>query len=127
MQKKPDAKAILEELAELRRSLPGINDLPRQDRSDEGRLKFRRGVPKTQDDFDRAAVLDALESFTADLNALNALADQRMERVLEDALKTFYLIEDLARDPAHADLIPVVENLRKAYERDFGEPIPPRE
>ena len=84
-------------------------------------------MAKTQDNFDKAAVIDAVASLTEDLNALNALADQRMEQVLEDALKTFYLIEDLARDPAHADLIPAVENLRKAYERDFGEPIPPRE
>ena len=47
-------------------------------------------------------------------------------RVLSQALAVYYAAEELARDPAHADLIPQVEAMRTAYERDYGRPIPAR-
>ena len=42
----------------------------------------------------------------------------------EKALQVYYAAEELARDPAHADLIPHVEAMRKAYEKSYGKPIP---
>jgi len=45
--------------------------------------------------------------------------------VLADALRIYYAAEELARDPANAHLIPHVEAMRRAYEHDYGVPIPP--
>jgi hypothetical protein len=44
--------------------------------------------------------------------------------MLEVALKSYYELEEKARDPQHAHLIEVVEKIREAYEREFGGPIP---
>lgn len=44
----------------------------------------------------------------------------------EQALEIYYTAEALARDAEHADLIPVVERLRQAYQHDHGRAIPPR-
>ena len=37
-----------------------------------------------------------------------------------DALKTYYIAEELARDPANAGLIPFVKKIREAHERAFA-------
>jgi hypothetical protein len=41
-------------------------------------------------------------------------------------MEVYYSAEELARDPANAHIIPHVEAMRAAYEKDFGHPIPAR-
>ncbi len=50
--------------------------------------------------------------------------DRRMEEVYARALQVYYKTEELVRDPENAHLIPHLEAMRAAHERDFG-PIPP--
>ena len=47
-------------------------------------------------------------------------------RLFDQAMEVYYAAEELSRDPAHAHLIPLVEDLRATFERDMGYPIPPR-
>ncbi|HYK03257.1 MAG TPA: hypothetical protein VE974_15975 [Thermoanaerobaculia bacterium] len=120
--KKLDAERILGKLAEMRKSIPYIDEAPPRPRSD-GRTVLE-GIPlETAEDFEYAAVIDALESLAGDLSAV---IDQKRARLEEQALEVYYTAEELARDPEHADLIPVVERLRQAYQNDHGKPIPPR-
>ena len=75
---------------------------------------------------------DALLQFAADglgelADAIQTIIDQRMEKLYRQALEVYYAAEELARDPAHADLIPHVEAMRRGHERDYGRAIPPRE
>jgi hypothetical protein len=38
----------------------------------------------------------------------------------------YYIAEELAKDPAHAELIQHVEAMRKAHEKQYGKVIPPK-
>lgn len=121
--KKLNAEQILRQLAELRKSLPHIDEAPPRP-VDEGRTTTINGFPlETAEDFEYAAVAAGLQSFADDLSAV---IDQRYARLEEQALEVYYKAEELARDPAHAELIPIVERLRQAYQNDHGRPIPPR-
>jgi hypothetical protein len=42
-------------------------------------------------------------------------------------LEIFYAAEEASQDPANAHLIEQVEEMRAAYEREYGRPIPPKE
>jgi len=120
--KKLDAEPILRQLAEMRKSIPYIDEAPPRPASD-GKTVLE-GIPLvTSEDFEYAAVIEALESLAGDLSAV---IDQKYARLEEQALEVYYTAEELARDPEHADLIPVVERLRQAYQNDHGKPIPPR-
>lgn len=106
--KKLDAEPILRKLAEMRKSIPYIDEAPPRPPSD-GKTVLE-GIPLvTAEDFEYAAVIEALESLAGDLSAV---IDQKRARLEEQALEVYYTAEELARDPAHADLIPVVERLR---------------
>jgi hypothetical protein len=119
MNKKFDATEILAKLAEIRKSIPGLGALPPRPRpADEGRA---RAFDAT--DFEYTAVADALDSLASDLHAVS---ERAMAEATEKALQVYYVAEELARDPEHADLIPHVEAMRRAYEKDFGKPIPPK-
>ena len=124
-EKKLNAQEILEKLTELRKRLPEIADLPRTSRGNEGRSMFPDGMPaETEEDFEYAAVIDALQSMADDVDAIIA---RKKQRALESALEIYYVMEQLARDPAHADLLPRLEEMRSAYQREFGKAIPDRE
>ena len=123
--KKLNAQEILEKLTELRKRLPEIADLPRTSLGNEGRSMFPDGMPaETEEDFEYAAVIDALQSMADDVDAIIA---RKKQRALESALEIYYVMEQLARDPAHADLLPRLEEMRSAYQREFGKAIPDRE
>lgn len=114
--RKLDAAPILRRLAEIRRSIPFLEpNAPR--RAGEGRLQAR-----TAEEFEYAAVAEALESLADDLSAA---IERRHAEATAEALRIYYAAEELARDPAHADLIPHVQRMREAYEREHGRPIPP--
>lgn len=74
---------------------------------------------------------DALLQFAADgladlVSEMQSIIDQRREKLYRDALEIYYVAEELSRDPAHADVIPHVEAMRRGHERDFGRGIPER-
>ena len=75
-------------------------------------------------DFEDQAVVDALGSMA---DELHAAIEEKREKLFRDSMEIYYTAEELARDPAHAHLIPHVEAMRAAYEKDFGRPIPPRD
>jgi hypothetical protein len=121
--KKLDAEPILRKLAEMRKSIPYLDEAPPRPKVD-GRATIPEGFPlETAEDFEYAAVAEALQTFADDLNAV---IEQKRAHLEEQALEVYYTAEELAKDPAHADLIPVVERLRQAYFNDHGKPIPPR-
>jgi hypothetical protein len=120
--KKVDAVAILSKLSELRQRIPEVNDLPPRPRpAEDGRAATFPGA--TMEDFDLMAVADGLESLADDIHAV---AEQKLASAVAKALEIYYAAEELARDPAHPEMIPHVENMRRAYEKDFGKPIPPK-
>jgi hypothetical protein len=121
--KRIDAVAILGKLAELRKSIPGVGDLPSRPRAGatEGRTEMFAGA--TMEDFDLMAVADGLEAFADDIQAV---IEQKHAAALVKALEIYYAAEELARDPAHPELIPHVEAMRSAYEKQYGKPIPPK-
>jgi hypothetical protein len=49
-----------------------------------------------------------------------------MEEAYRWALDAYYTAEELARDPAHAELVPHVEAMQRAHEAQYGKPIPPK-
>ena len=116
-----DVKSILEAIAELRSRLPRVDgSVATRPGGSDGRMTLPKGHGiRTMQDFEVLAMLEALQSLADDM----ADAEAKME---EMALRTYYAAEELSRDPAHADLIPVVENLRRIYEQENGEPIPPK-
>ena len=120
--KKLDAEPILRKLAEMRKSIPYIDEAPPRPRAD-GRATHD-GMPlETAEDFEYAAIADALHSLAEDLQAV---IDQKRAKAEEAALEIYYTAEELSHDPEHAHLIPVVERLREAYRNDHGRDIPPR-
>lgn len=114
---KIDAEAILQTLTDVRRAIPyELRPLPANDTT----------APTAGDaieDFELATVAEGLERLTAELS--EAL-DRARAKLLDDALRIYYATEELARDPANAHLIPHVEAMRRAYEHDYGVPIPPK-
>jgi len=120
---KLNAELILRKLAEMRKSIPDLDEAPPRPAHD-GRTSALDGFPlETAEDFEYAAVAAGLQSLADDLSAV---IEQKLARAEEQALEIYYSAEELARDPEHADLIPVVERLRQAYQNDYGRPIPPR-
>jgi hypothetical protein len=122
--KKLDAEPILRKLAEMRKSIPYLEPAPSR-RPGDGRATSIDGLPVvTAEDFEYAAVAEALQSLADDLGAA---LDRKHAELTAKALEVYYTTEELARDPQHADLIPHVERMRQAYMNDYGRPIPPRQ
>jgi len=105
-------EAILSMLARVRAAMPPPPAVhpPAPDRPVEG-----------VEDFEYETVLNALESVAADLGAA---LESAHAKATADALGIYYAAEELARDPAHAELIPHVEAMRQAYEREVGRMVP---
>lgn len=119
---KLDAERILGMLADMRKKLPLPDEGPRQ--SEEARTRSTDGMQvETEEDFEWAAVQDGVESLLRDVSLVVA---QKKAAALETVLQIYYAMEEASHDPANAHLIEHVEQLRAAYERDFGRPIPPK-
>ena len=116
---KLNAEVILRQLAEIRRAIPYLQPGPPPAVID-GRAPDLEGM-STEEDFEYAALADGLESLTRELEAA---IDYAHELAKAKALEIYYTAEELARDPEHAELIPHVERMREAYERDYGVGIP---
>ena len=78
---------------------------------------------ETEEDFECAAVIDGIESLH---DELEAAIERKKAEVVEKALNIYYDLEEASRDPENAHLIEQVEEMRAAYERDYGSPIPPK-
>ncbi len=118
MSKRIDAEAILRTLADVRKSIPyELKPLPEEATA----TPVAALDAETMTDFELETVAEGLERLTAELTG--ALESARA-KVLADALRIYYAAEELARDPANAHLIPHVEAMRRAYEHDYGVPIP---
>ena len=74
-------------------------------------------------DFEMLAAADALEALA---DEIQSFVDRRMEEAYRKALEVYYTAEELSRDPAHAELLPHVEAMRRAHEEQYGKPIPPK-
>ena len=114
-------EAILAMMAKLRAAIPRRNAAAAAPPAEE-----ERALPPAQtiEDFEEQAVIDAVDSVARELRAS---IDAAHAEILARALNAYYAAEELARDPAHAHLIPHVEAMRKAYEAEYGRPIPPRQ
>ncbi|MGZ5441214.1 MAG: hypothetical protein ACXW5U_08075 [Thermoanaerobaculia bacterium] len=115
--KKLDAALILRRLAEIRKSIPFLEESQSR-RSGDGRLDCA-----SAEEFEYAAVAEGLETLAADLGSA---IDRKHAEATEAALQIYYTAEELARDPEHAHVIPHVEKMREAYLSEYGRPIPPR-
>src|SRR4029079_9917531 len=120
MSKKIDAEKILQTLSVIRESIP--QHMRRHNRV---RKKSSDGAfeAASLEDFELLTVADALAELSAQISDSVAFA---REQALAEALKIYYAAEELAKDPAHADLIPHLEEMRQDYQRDFGVAIPPQ-
>ena len=112
-----DTEQMLARLAAIRRSLPPETLRPR-------RKTAERLEAASVEDFETAAVTDALESVADDVASV---VQNAHDSLFEQALDVYYATETLAADPANAHLIEHVENMRRAYEESYGHPIPTRE
>jgi hypothetical protein len=116
--KRLDAEAVLRRLAEIRKGIPFLADRPPvMKRTDE------RSKARTVEEFEEQAVIDGLESLS---DELSAAIQERHAKAVQEALRVYYTAEEMAKDPAHADLIPHVKSMREAYEKSYGHPIPPK-
>lgn len=120
MNKKINAEEVLQLLATIRASVP-FELKPRPDKG--SGATFEAVDADSIEGFELVTVAEALEDLA---NELSDAIDRTREKALAEALKIYYAAEELARDPAHAELIPHVQAMREAYERDFGKPIPPK-
>jgi hypothetical protein len=108
---------ILEKLAEMRRKIPHLSHRPRPE-------KKSLVEARTVEEFESAAVIDALETLAEDVRETIKDAERRM---YESALDIYYAAEELARDPAHPEMIPQVEAMRAAHQKSYGFPIPTKD
>ncbi|HKS24097.1 MAG TPA: hypothetical protein VJZ76_14935 [Thermoanaerobaculia bacterium] len=120
MNKKINAEEVLQLLATIRASVP-FELKPRPDKG--SAATFEAVDADSIEGFELVTVAEALEDLA---NELSDAVDGARQKALAEALKIYYAAEELARDPAHAELIPHVQAMREAYERDFGKPIPPK-
>lgn len=74
-------------------------------------------------EFETETAADALEALAVEVRSF---AGRRMEEALRQALDVYYIAEELAKDPANAELIPHVASMRRAFESQYGHPIPPK-
>jgi hypothetical protein len=117
--KPQNVEALLGRLAAMRNAIPGIDDVAAKRSRGDGRASFAGTV----EDFDTFTLIEAVETFAGDVSAY---ADRKRQELHEWALRIYYTAGELARDPANADLIPQLETMCRAYERDYGRPIPPQ-
>ena len=75
------------------------------------------------EDFELLAAADSLQILA---DQIHATVERRQQELYEKCIKAYYVAEEMAQDPEHADLIPHVENLRRAHLAQYGRPIPPR-
>jgi hypothetical protein len=104
-----------EERALMNRPLDGGDELPAAYAAEEGEL--------AESDFELASAAEALRTLAGQIESV---IDRRMQAAYAEGLRVYYVAEELARDPEHAELIPHVEAMRNAHQAQYGRPIPPK-
>lgn len=120
--KKMTAAEILDELAKLRERLPEEMRRPRPKKESSERM----ALPASGDamaDFEQQAIIDALQSLADDVHAG---IEEKRAKMMEKALEIYYVAEELSKQPENAHLIKHVEEMQRAYQAEFGKPIPPK-
>lgn len=117
-----NAEEVLANLAKIRAGMP-LHRIrrPATPKPTRTRLDARTLDVQSVEEFELEAIADALETMADDARALAAASYQS---ALEMALDVFYAAEELARDPAHPDLVALVENMRRVYQSEYGTAIP---
>ena len=104
----PEERALLQ-------PRPDAKDLPPAYASEEGSL--------AESDFELEAASDAMGTLA---DQIHLVIERRQQAAYEEGLRVYYIAEELARDPEHAELIPHVEAMQRAHEAQYGRPIPPK-
>ena len=122
--KKIDVEAILNTLASIRKQIPYLTAAPAPAPStDIPAATFLDAGEEAMEMFEMETLADALESLASELTTS---IDNALEEALAQALEVYYTAVELAKDPEHAHLIPIVEQMRESYRRDYGTDIPER-
>ena len=126
-QKTVDVEGILNTIATVRAQLPQLAKARAAAPPPEKPEEYLPFVPGEDEEamktFEMLALADGLESFAGELREA---IDEAQQKLMEDAMNVYYAAEELINDPAHAHLIPYVEQMRAIYLRDFGTEIPPK-
>jgi len=130
-EKKPDTEAILNAVANasaiFQEALtPEERELMNRKRDAEDRASASYAGSESaaaELDFEAEAAADALETLAGQIDSV---IQRRLQAAYEESLRVYYIAEELARDPAHAHLIPHVEAMRKAHRDSYGKEIPPK-
>lgn len=118
-----DAEGIMQELADIRAGIPYLCDYRRPESGDGRAQTVDRSPLLNEQEFDLLAIADAVQALGEDLQAV---LDEKMDTVEQAALRVYWTGVELVKDPANAHLKPMLEEMRAAYERDTGEPEPPK-
>jgi hypothetical protein len=120
-----DAAGILNRLAEIRRQVPFLPEVPPKRADREGLMSDDSFAGMDVNDFEWLAVADGLSALSQELSEA---IDTMQEKALRDALGIYYAAEDLIKDPAHVDeVMPHFEAMRRAYIDTYGSPPPKKE
>jgi len=120
-----DAAGILTRLAEIRRQVPFLPEVPPMRPEREGLMNDDAFQGMDVNDFEWLAVADGLSALSQELSEA---IDKMQEKALRDALGIYYAAEDLVKDPAHVDEVkPHFEAMRRAYIDTYGSPPPKKE
>lgn len=130
-EKKLDTEAILNAVANasaiFQEALtPEERELMNRKRDAEDRASATYAADENalaETDFEAEAAADALETLAGQIDSV---IQRRLQAAYEESLRVYYIAEELARDPAHANLIPHVEAMRKAHRDSYGKEIPPK-
>ena len=118
---KIDVEGILNTLAAVRKQIPHLADAP--PRHATNAAMFPAAGDDAMELFEMETLADALESFAGEVSDS---VEAAREKALAGALEIYYAAEELSKDPEHAHLIPLVEQMRESYRRDYGTDIPDR-
>lgn len=118
---KIDVDGILTTLASVRKQIPHLSNTPPPDAA--GPPTLLGTSEEAMEIFELETLADALDSFAGEIIDSIETAQQQ---AMAGALEIYYAAAELAKDPDHAHLIPIVEQMRAAYRRDFGREIPER-
>jgi hypothetical protein len=118
---KINVEGILNTLATVRKQIPQLTYARHRETASAATLPD--GGDDAMEIFEMETLADALESFAGEVSEAVETAQQK---AMAQALEIYYAAEKLAKDPEHAHLIPIVEQMRAIYRRDFGADIPKR-
>ena len=117
---KLEPQKIFDLVEQVRNTIPErYRAAPKPRKSEDTRM----AEASNEQEFELLAVADALSTLADELGESIRIAN---EKLLQDCLNIYYTTEELVQDPANAHLLPHLEEMRKAYEKSYGHPPPPR-